>query len=429
MVNRLRESDERAATVSEPVQIHELSFRSLEPLSGLPFYAHRIIFNAAVSPANLPSQLGRLAKQLRRETGQSVLANTTETMLLSPQLLIADDTFQIISTESIDLVAPNFHRYLKQLLDQHTAFCFRQWGFKVDEYHSKAFLKKQHRISNEIESQRFIKWNHRLDDQQHIILAIDYGNDYQDRLTIHDRGIPSVELGRSLAHTYDAKNCRFAGIADYTVAEPRSELGNISLLEYHRREGKVSPQVLVTIPPDTLAVLVDYGFAGKRLICGHVPHLLKKTFSRDDIDSRIFNAQVLDIHSRYEKAIQRIQTFNESPNSTLLGQQIRFSLTPYSPERQINFAEMIKNNLVFGDNLYFSYPAAALKQRKLLEKPEQIKAIVFHPEGWEISHWCSRFAAFLTEFGISLETAKSRSYSLSSICNASLNLDRRKSIN
>lgn len=417
MVNRLRVSDERTETASESTRIHELSFRSLEPLIALPFYAHRVAFNTAVSSADLPSQLGRLAKQLRRVTGLPVLANTTEAMLLSPQALTADDTFQVISTEPIDLIEPRFRRYLKQLLEQHTVSCFRQWGFKVDEYGSKALLKKQHRISNEIESQRFIKWNLRIDEQQHIILAIDYGNDYHDRATIHDRGVLSIEPGTPLVHTYDAKSCRFSRMADYTVSEPRSELGNISLLEYHRRSGKVASQVLTTISPDTLAVLVDYDFSGKRLTGGHIPHLLRKSFSRDDIDSRIFNAQVLDIHSRYKKAIQRIQAFNGSPNSSLVGQRICFDPTPYCPDRQVNFAEQIKNNLVFGPNLYFSYPAAALKQRRLLEKPDRINTVIFHPEAWDVSHWCDRFTTFLREFGIRLETISLRSYSLNSILN------------
>lgn len=79
---------------------------------------------------------------------------------------------------------------------------------------------------------RFIHWEHRIDEQQHVILAIDYGNQYQDRLTLDQRHIQALDRNQPLSHTYDTKGCRFVGVADYTVSTPRPELGNISLLEY-----------------------------------------------------------------------------------------------------------------------------------------------------------------------------------------------------
>lgn len=107
---------------------------------------------SAISPGNLPAHLGRLARRLSRETRQPVLSHATEALLLSPHPLSPDAAFRVLATETFNLSEPQHRRFLKQLLDQHTAYCFRQWEFKVDDYGKKAFFQQRHRITHEIEA-------------------------------------------------------------------------------------------------------------------------------------------------------------------------------------------------------------------------------------------------------------------------------------
>jgi len=383
--------------------LYELSFRSLYPLTEITFLAHQIEFSEAIAPTELPSKLGRLARRLGREQEVLVLADISKSMVLCRHQLTPDDRFRIQAIESWNLVEPQHNRLLEQLLNQHIGQCFRDWGFRVDEYGKKAMLKRQHRINNSIEAQRFIKWQLRVDADLHIIVGIDYGTAFQDSQTLAQQGLENLYLGQGLVHVYDGKGCRYVEIADYSVADKRPELGNISLLDYHQRNKTVSARLLDAIPPHTKAVVVDYGFSGKPFRAGHIPHLLKRSFSREAIASHVLHSLTWNIHTRFEQAVKRVEVFNASAASHLYGQSLTLCLEPYSPERQVNFAERDRNNLDFGHQCYVSYPVAALKRRQLLDKPEHVSSVVIYPESWHVAGWCDRFHSLCREFSIDLE--------------------------
>ncbi len=221
-----------------------------------------------------------------------------------------------------------------------------------------------------------------------------------------------------LVHTYDGKTCRYVGLAGFTVSEPIRDLGNISLLEYHRQKGEVSEQVLNAIPPETPAISVKYGSErpGNTFIGAHIPDLLKKTFTKDDVESTVFNAQVLSIDGRVKRGIEEIERLNNSGGLRIPGLNITFNTTPYRPEPQRNFAEQRQNNLNFGGGYFCSYPSQALRQRKLLEKPNKIATVVFYPEQDKTKQinfetWCNRFKIFVKSFEIDLQL-EYRSYIL-----------------
>jgi len=393
--------------------IHELSFQSIKPIPTLSYYNHRIALKQAIAPEQLASELGRLATRLRQQTGMPVVAENTEFCLLSPYQLASDNDFEILSVLHVDITAPRYRRQLEQMLSQCVCEFFRNRRLRVNAYKREAFLETVN-ISPEIETQRVLNWNLRIDDNNNVFLLLDYSNQYHSRFTLEQRDLSSLSPDQPLVHIYDGKTCRYVGLAGFTVSRIKTELGNKRLLDFHREKSEVSEEVISAIPPETPAILVNYGSKGKDVVYSHIPQLLKKTFTKDDVESRVFNAQVLSIDDRFKRAIKGINTLNKSGGLNIPGIDITFNTSPYCPENQINFAE-IKYNLDFGGGYFGSYPAQGLNKRKLLEKPDNIKIIVFSPESWNVSNWCNRFKDFVKSFKIQIEFLEFRSYPLSNI--------------
>lgn len=396
--------------------ICELSFRSTRPFDSLPFYAHQIDLLRAVAPGDLAGELGRLANRLRRETGQAVLSSGAG-RLLSAAPLTTCETFQVLTVEAIDLVDSDYNAALKQLIHRALAQYFEQRDFKVNAYAREAFAKSSTVLSGDIEAQRYLRWDLRLDEQKYVFLSLDYSNEYHDRLNLQDRGLDSIPFDQPLVQTYDSKTCRFVGLADFTVSTPLESLGNISLLEYHRRQGVIAATLLDTIPPDTKAVQVNYGSHGKDVIYAHIPQLLRKAFTRDDVDSKQFNAQVWPIDQRFKQAIEAITRLNQAGGLRVLEQVITFNSAPYAPSPQINFVQHAsgtgyEQNLDFGKAIWGAYPAQGLQRKQLLEKPSQIQAVVFHPQGEDIQAWGRGLTQYFNSFAIKLMLSEYRAYPL-----------------
>jgi hypothetical protein len=104
--------------------INELSFQCSNPIIELSFYNHRISLKGAIAPEQLESHLGKLAKQLSRETAMPVLPETIEVSLLSPDQLTSDGSFQILSVLAVDITTPRYRRQLKQMLNQRVSDFF-----------------------------------------------------------------------------------------------------------------------------------------------------------------------------------------------------------------------------------------------------------------------------------------------------------------
>ncbi|MBV9389981.1 MAG: hypothetical protein JOZ78_26460 [Chroococcidiopsidaceae cyanobacterium CP_BM_ER_R8_30] len=398
--------------------ISELSFQSVNSIFPISFYLHRVDLKGANAPDELAAELGKLANRLRRETKTPIVADTREFSLLSPYKLISNGSFEILSILSIDITAPRYRRQLEQILNQYVSEQFRSQGLRVDAYKREAFLETVG-ISEEIEAQRFLKWDLRIDAKNYVFLSIDYSNEYHSRFTLAQRDLSTINSNQPLVHTYDGKTCRYVELAKFTVAALQSDLGNISLLEYHRRKGEVSVQVIDEIPLETPAIYVNYGSKGIDKIYPHIPQLLKKAFTKDDIEAKVFNAQVWSIDSRFKAAIREIEQINNSGGLSLLTQKITFNTTPYCPslELQRNFAEQREKNLDFGRGNFFGYPTQGLKAKELLEKPSQIKAVVFFPNITTFSlqnfqRFCNHFTDFLHDFQIELKIEEYRPYLL-----------------
>lgn len=399
--------------------IHELSFRSATPVQNITFYSYRVDLLRAIAPNDLPSELGKLASQLRKSTTNEVVAGSRG-ILLSASLLETCETFRVLETETINLATPQHSSSLKQVINRSIVQYFQGRDLKVNTYAREAFSRNVTPISRDIEAQRYLKWDVRIDKENYVFLSLDYSNEYSDRLNLYDRGIETIPLNQPLVHTYDSATCRFVGISDFTVSEPLESLGNISLLEYHQRKGLVSLNSLSAIAPDTKAIWANYGSQGKDVIYPHIPQMLKKTFSRDDVDAQKFNKQVWSIDQRFKEAIQVIINLNKAGGLRTLEKEILFESQPYCPEPQLNFVRLAtkqgyERNLDFGDSITGSFPAQGLKQKQLLTKPPCIKAVVFHPEDADVVKWCQSFAQHFESFEIDLDLLQYRPYPLDNI--------------
>ena len=105
--------------------IHELSFKSVDAISPVSYYNHRIRLKGAIAHDKLASELGKLATQLRRITKTPVVADTAEFCLLSPYQLTSDGNFEILSVLAVDITATRYRRQLIQILNQCLCDFFR----------------------------------------------------------------------------------------------------------------------------------------------------------------------------------------------------------------------------------------------------------------------------------------------------------------
>ncbi len=396
--------------------ISELSFQSVSPLPSLSFFSHQITFKNSVSQGRLASKLGQIANQLRRNN-QNILTVSypKDCSLISSIELTGNEKYTIENVTTIDITHKQYRRSLEEILNHCFSSYFKNRGRRIDFYKRKVFLEITY-ISQEIEAQRFLSWAVRINSDNYIMLVMDYGNEYYSRYTLDKKDLSTLLPDQPLSHIYDGSNCRYVDITDKLVSDILPELGNISLLDYHRNNNKISADILKNIPPDTKAIRVNYGSKGKDYICFHIPHLLKKTFTKDDVNADDFNKQMLSVNDRFKRSIETIETLNSSGGITLNNHTITFKEEPYKPEYKFDFTNTslfegsYKNNLDFGNGLLCSYPTQGLDRKKLLEKPDKISSIVFYPNNWSVQSWCQKFSNFLKDFKIQLDITEFRPY-------------------
>ena len=360
--------------------------------------------------------MGKLANNLSKKTQGIVIAAPKQCHLFSSVGLKNQENFNIEVIDKIFITDKSYRPQLKQIINQIISQYFVNLKRRVNRYYHQAFLESK-QVSSEIEIQPYLRWDIRIDFDNTILLNLDYGNKYTSLCTIDKIDISSLSPEQFLVHSYDAGSCRYVGVADYNVSTPQPELGNISLLEYHSQFGNIPKKILDSISKESKAILVKYGSKGKTKIYGHISHLLKKSFTKDDIEASIFNAQVLSINDRFIRATKVITKINASSGLVFGDHKINFNPNPEKPQTQINCinseetAESYYNNLDFGNGVFCSYPAQGLNQRQLLEKPEdKLKLVVFYPHDLQVNSWCDHFKTLVESFKIQLEFDAFRGY-------------------
>lgn len=365
--------------------IRELSFVSQDPIVSLPYTRYRVKLNAASN--DLPAALGKLARSLKWKHKTAILADINNIAILSPvPLARQDDRYMIIDEESINLAEPRYDRYLFQACN--FALCNAFENAKppriVDRKRQRIYFKDKV-TKDGMEGQGYLKFDFIQDWNQHLVLVLDFGNEYRDQLTIDQRGLDSLQPGDRLIQGYDNKICEFVRIdEEKTISTPLYDLGNQSVIDYHIKKENLDDELLNSLDPSTPVVIVKYKNSGKRdFEASHMPQLLRKSYDREDVEDEFFKQQLLPIGEKVEKAIASIKFLNGKNRFHLHGTPVKFSESLRTPRNLQNFKQGSRaKNLDFGKGV-FLYPAAGMKAHKLLEKPEEIRAYILYPQSWE----------------------------------------------
>ncbi len=346
--------------------IRELSFVSQKPIVSLPYTRYRVRLNAASD--ELPRKLGTLARSLKWKHKTAILADITNCAILSlVPLARQDDRYSIIDEESINLAEPRYNRYLFQVCNfaLYNAFQSAKHPPKVDRERQRIYSKE--RVTTDgMEGQMYLKFYFIREENQHLVLVLDFANEYHSQLTIDQLGLDSLDPGDRLLHKYDDKVCEFVRIdKEKNISTILSALGNKSVLDYHKQKGNLDNELLNSLDPSTPAVTVKYKNSGKiDFEASHMPQLLRKIYDREDVEDEFLKQQLLPIGEKVEKAISSIKFLNAKNRFHLNDIPVKFSESLREPRNLQNFKQG-SSNLDFGKGL-FPYPAAGMKAHKLL---------------------------------------------------------------
>lgn len=395
------------------IEIRELSFVSQEPLTTLPFISYRIRLNQPVEPSNLASELGKLANQLKYQYRVPILSNPSQVTLLSPiSLPPQTEAYTVLEQENINLADKIYQRFLLQVCNfaLYRAFENAKNRPRIDRYAKRIYsVQKPTDISSfdksePIEAQRYLTFDFLIDQAQHLVLVLDFANEYHSRLTIDQLGFNTLSIGQRLIHTYDGKSCEFIGIGEGTINTPIAELGNKSLIEYHQDKQNLTSQQIKNLDLSTSVIKVLYNSNnGKPFEAYHIPQLLRKIYDSSAVDRLRFNQQILAINEKVELAQKTIEFINKKFNlaNNLI---IKFSDSLRKPDNLQYFLNSEqKVNLNFGQQS-FPYSTTGLKKGFLLEKPEEIKAFILYPQNLkdQAGHYIQSLRQELDRFKIKL---------------------------
>ena len=372
------------------MSIRELSFTSREPILNLPYIRYEIRLQENCSPAELPGTLGRLAISLQKKYGLPIISDPINAALFSPIALPDNNQlFTIIARQTVNLAETSFSRLFFQVCNFALYRAFKQASkpAKIDFYRKRIYSTKEtQRLSEAIEAQKYLTFDFIRDANQHLVFVPDFASEYRSILTLERFNLQGLQPGQKLIDIYEGKSCEFLGITTVSIATPLPELGNKSLIEYHREKDHISPSVTNSLDPSTPAVEVSYHQSGKQpFIAKHIPHLLKKVYDRKDIDSLSFTRQSWSIDQKVQKAKEIISFLNQNNKFFLDFQETkRLSISFSNDLRQpANLQNLNTAKLDFGNQKVVTYPTAALKQGQLLDKPAEIKAVILAPVNWE----------------------------------------------
>lgn len=360
--------------------IRELSFVSVQPLSEIPYFYYSIRLKKAIEVQDIKQEVGRIARQLKYDNNRAVIADTTEIGLFSPLRLTSTEDYEILDEKTINLANVSYQNALLQMCNYQLLQAFRKAKSspKIDVYHKRIYSQERQVLSGKngkVEAQRYLNFNFAIDDQNHLILALDFANEYQSHQTLDQIGLEQLKKGDRLLHTYDGKSCEFVSISTNKINTILPELGNKSLIQYHQEKNHVLPP---NLDINTFGIKVIYkNSQGNDFEAEHIPQLLKRIFDRSKLEQKTWENQLLPIQRKAELASDTMRFIN---GKFLINQnQFKFHVTLRKPKKLLYLLQDKKSyNLDFGQAVV-SYPTAALGKGYLLEKPSEIKVSILYP--------------------------------------------------
>jgi hypothetical protein len=286
----------------------------------------------------------------------------------------------------------------------------------------------------------YLTFDFNLDHEGHLILVIDFANEYRSTVTLQELDLNNLKPKQRLRQTYDGRGCEWVGLATVTIGESLPELGNLSLWDYHQQRGRLASNQGQTFNSQQRgqqwAVQVRYPNQTKTVY--HLPQLLQILYDRKDIPPQALGQILRPIDEKVKLAQRALERLNQMQFNC--GQPIPFDLQLRHPPRLTYFVQGSKRyNLDFGpkvnatgnapDNTPTNAPANApanvsgqryydevwkgWKNRQLLQRPAIITIQVLYPASWAtaMTRYQERLQLRFNEFGIALtEVAAPRPY-------------------
>ncbi|NES85973.1 MAG: hypothetical protein F6K10_33875 [Moorea sp. SIO2B7] len=397
------------------MQIRELSFVSKEPITSLVYTRYRLRLNQAVDNDNLPGELGRLAVKLKWRYKLPILSDPSNSAILIPvSVSLSNDSelYEIIGQEDINLADLRYQRFLFQVCNFALFRAFDQATSspKVDRYRKRIYSGKQPsggylNETNTVEAQRYLTFDFICNQDQYLVLIIDFASEYYSHLTLDEFGLDKIHTDDKIIHNYDGKACYFICVGEENISTPLVELGNNSVIQYHQQKGNLSTPLPRNIDVSTPVVKVRYFRKGnKDFEAAHMPQLLRKVYDRTEVDNYMFNQQLWSIQEKVDKAIGTIKFLNSNNRFNLNGMPITFSDSLRKPEKLQDFLRGSNSrNLDFGKEVV-AKSNDGLKKGYLWQKPDQIKAFILYPHNLKekVNSYIDSFKKELSRFGVKL---------------------------
>ena len=413
------------------MDIRELSFRSHLPLGPVPARRDRLRISGSPDPIATLYELARFCKtRLQQWVGcdQNQFAILYEDRGQPAAIAQCLATFRprdgrsveiaIVGNEAIDLSQPPYEKYLLELCNYQFCKIFSAIDPKaVQEWRKRIYSKERPQIiQNLAEARRYLTFDFWRDLENHLVLSLNFANDYRSLHTIDHLDSSRFPIGQRLTQTYDGKSCEWAGLATITIGEPLAILGNQSLIDYHHDRQHFRELDGRSLDPNQPAVLVKY--ANRSDPSPHIPQLLKTIYDRSELRESDLKNLILPIQKRYELALVAIQAINH--RSFCCGDRVEFATDLYSPARLSHFATGDRDrNLNFGTDAQRPDPPNCYadvwqgwKAGKLANKPDLIRAQLIFPHRWEqpARSYMNQLRKRLEQFQIRLKSAGDNRY-------------------
>ena len=363
--------------------IRELSFVSLKPIPEIPYFWHSVQLTNNIDTQDINKSIGRIANQLKWKNRLAIVADIRNIGLFSPIVLQSTEDYKILDSQRIDLAELRYLNSFFQVCNYQFIEIFRNLKGKVDAYKKRVYSKDINILKNgevEIEAQRYLTFNFDIDCHNHLIISLDFANEYHSYETLDQMGLNTLQIGDRLLNSYDGKSCEFLEVGTETISTPLNELGRKSLIEYHQQKGNLGS---INIDPETPLIKVRYNnHSGKPFDAFHIPQLLKKFFDRSNLDHQEWEEQLLPIAEKVRLSAETMKLVNSRDRFRLSNQSLRFSTDLHKPQKLIYLLSNNDKNLDFGKEC-FSRPSHGLGKGYLFQKPEEIKASILIPKHQE----------------------------------------------
>ncbi len=365
-------------------------------------------------PKNLYSFGARTARKLRKANHIPVVSRKLD--LLALDVLTALDVSEeaeIIEIGPATLDSSRDGAVIERLVDEILAASVPRDRYLLGFNYAVEVRPHLRNAAGSIELFRGFRVQPKVFEEGTVALAVDLKHTITSRETVADLLDRGEEIdGLHVAHTYDGNTGVVVSLSGAAIGEPIEDLGNKTLVEYHREEGHL-PQGfdLVETAPSALVRYDDRVYP-------HIPALLRPVMSLDAVKEedpafgRIVSQEThRGIRDRFDLCGRFVGSLRP-----LRGLGLTFAPRP-AMAVALGYAGglVTGNNLVFRNGYTAAFPSKGLREAGLYRAPDRIRAGLLHPEGQEERarlFWESLDALMETAFRISMVPGPRKAYRL-----------------